>query len=210
MWIDNTDKSGFDVVVGNPPYVNTRELSNHYPESKKLFPIFYESASGLYDILVIFIERGLHLLIEKGYFSFIVSNWFMATDYRYKTRKILLETTMLRLFTDVSSAKVFRNVGIYPIIVAFQKETSVYSNKVVVEKLKVSDKLGCNRGFVKQEYFLNQPNIVFVIEEADIEKLLHRIENNTQPLKKLCNLHSGTTGFEYKNWGIYNKECCVV
>lgn len=68
------DKSGFDVVVGNPSYVNTRELSNHYPESKRLFPIFYESSSGAYDILVIFIESCSHLLVEKGYFSFIASN----------------------------------------------------------------------------------------------------------------------------------------
>ena len=63
---------GFDVVVGNPPYVRIHEFDE---KTKKAFSK-YNSATGQYDIYVLFIEKSLSLLKDKGLIGFITSNKF--------------------------------------------------------------------------------------------------------------------------------------
>ena len=73
---------GFDVVLGNPPYVNIRVLTrSRGPAVKRYFQQRYRSASGSYDLYVLFMERAFQLLREGGRCGMIVPNKIAALDY---------------------------------------------------------------------------------------------------------------------------------
>jgi hypothetical protein len=76
---------GFDVVVGNPPYVRQEKIK----EIKPYLKTKYSTYSGTADLYVYFIERGLDLLNSAGYFSFIISNKFIKSNYGKNLRKYI-------------------------------------------------------------------------------------------------------------------------
>ena len=110
---------GFDVVVGNPPYVRQESLS---AEFKALWPeASYRSYSGRADIYVYFYERAHELLQPGGWFGFISSNKFMRAAYGAKLRKYLLEETKLQEIIDFGELPVFREAATFPVIALTQK-----------------------------------------------------------------------------------------
>lgn len=107
----------FDIVVGNPPYVNIRKLDKNL---KDVYKKIYFSASGQYDLYVLFIERALVFVREKGVISFITSNKFLISNYGKNIRKIIAEKTILKDFVDYSKEKVFEDASVYPIVFLIQ------------------------------------------------------------------------------------------
>jgi type I restriction-modification system DNA methylase subunit len=76
------DPSGFDVVIGNPPYIRIQALKEWAPREVEFYKRKYISASkGNYDIYVIFVEKGLNLLNDNGRLVFILPSKFFVTDY---------------------------------------------------------------------------------------------------------------------------------
>lgn len=92
-------KDGFDIVIGNPPYVSVKGLS---PKIKKEFNTNYETGKGRLNLFTIFIEKGTKLLTDNGVLSFIQPDGlFSNTEYRH-IRKYLLNNTKIQkicLFT---------------------------------------------------------------------------------------------------------------
>jgi type I restriction-modification system DNA methylase subunit len=109
---------GFDVVIGNPPYVRAHNLPL---EQKKYFMNKYVSATGQYDLYVLFYEISIKLLANKGYFGFITSNKFMVANYGIGLREYLHDNVKYLQIVDVSSDDVFKGVSVYPFIVILQK-----------------------------------------------------------------------------------------
>lgn len=123
-------EGGFDIVVGNPPYVRIHEFDE---EIKKCFSK-YNSATGQYDIYVLFIEKALNLLRDGGLLGFIVSNKFLVSDYGIGLRKVILSSAKIKKVIDISNMKVFKDASVYPIIIILEKT----SNKKQLEKHKVT------------------------------------------------------------------------
>ncbi|MCK9442105.1 MAG: Eco57I restriction-modification methylase domain-containing protein, partial [Methanothrix sp.] len=76
-------KGGFDVVIGNPPYVRQEGLG----EFKAYFQKHYQVYQGTADLYTYFVERGVSLLREAGIFSYIVANKWMRANYGQPMRK---------------------------------------------------------------------------------------------------------------------------
>ena len=112
------EKGGFDVVIGNPPYVRNTMLNK---TDKRFYEDNYGSATQQYDLYVLFIEKGLSILKHKGYLSFINLNKFIATSYGKGIRKILLEHSDIIEIKDVSDSNVFIDAAVYPVIITTQK-----------------------------------------------------------------------------------------
>ena len=112
------EHGGFDVVVGNPPYVRQEALAAVF---KRHAAQHYRVWSGRADLYVCFYERAHELLKPGGFFGFISSNKFMRAAYGAKLRQYLLEQTKLQEIIDFGRLPVFRGAAAYPAIVITQK-----------------------------------------------------------------------------------------
>jgi hypothetical protein len=114
--LDAKDFSGFDVVIGNPPYVRQEQIKELKPRLKQ----HYECYTGTADLYVYFYERGVQLLKPGGVFSFISSNKWFRSAYGEKLRAWLKKSTCVRRLIDFGDAGIFDAIA-YPCIVILSK-----------------------------------------------------------------------------------------
>jgi predicted type IV restriction endonuclease len=115
-------QGGFDVVIGNPPYIDSEWLTKTNPELREYCNLHYKSAKGNWDIFCIFIEKSLSLCKPNGYSSMIVPNKLLSADYAKSLRYLLTEQHSLLGIRDYSSVPVFP-VSVYPIVYIFKAYT---------------------------------------------------------------------------------------
>ncbi|MCB0596575.1 MAG: Eco57I restriction-modification methylase domain-containing protein [Lewinellaceae bacterium] len=113
---ENGNYTGFDVVIGNPPYIRQEEISYLKPYLKQ----YFDTYAGTADILVFFIERGMSLLKKDGCFSYIISNKFMRANFGKPLREWLLKRRLLEVI-DFGDLPVFEEATAYPCILSLQK-----------------------------------------------------------------------------------------
>jgi type I restriction-modification system DNA methylase subunit len=116
---DIMDRGGFDVVIGNPPYVRSRNLDDLELE---FFKNKFEVAHERFDIYTVFIQRGISLLNNGGRLGFIIPNKFLAAKYATKLRRFLLANCALEAVIDISNIGVFKEAAVYPCILIMRKE----------------------------------------------------------------------------------------
>jgi hypothetical protein len=110
-------KNGFDIVIGNPPYVRQEAIK----EIKPALELEFECYAGTADIFIYFYERGFRLLREGGHLTYITSNKYFRSGYGKKLRKFLGEQSTVETLIDFGDASVFEAIA-YPSIVVFSKE----------------------------------------------------------------------------------------
>lgn len=114
---ENGEFMGFDLVVGNPPYISTLDLSKSNTQSKDIYRKTYPNISGLYDIYLLFVLLGLKLMAKNGCFAWIIPNKFLVAKYAKNTLDMLIKEKLLGHCIDVSNVNTFDNASVYPIIV---------------------------------------------------------------------------------------------
>ncbi len=97
-------KEGFDIVIGNPPYVEAKKLKYIASTLKEIFSIY----SGTADLSIYFNELGLSLLAEKGIISYITTNKFFNTGYGEKVRK-QLSSQHINIILNFEQVEVFED-----------------------------------------------------------------------------------------------------
>jgi adenine-specific DNA-methyltransferase len=107
---------GFDVVIGNPPYIRQEELK----AQKLIFKTHYKSYSSTADLLVYFIEKGLGILKPNGELTNIISSKFIKAGYGKPLRE-WLQQYQIRKLIDFGDLPVFEEATTYPLIIAAQK-----------------------------------------------------------------------------------------
>ena len=127
---DIFDKGGFDIVIGNPPYISAVEMARTEYE-KLIYKKNYPQATGAYDIYVLFLLRGI--MLTKNVFFWIIPNKFLIAEYAKKTKE-LLEQKGLYSSVDVSVFKVFKNASVYPIILCGSKLSDNVFCKYTLDK----------------------------------------------------------------------------
>lgn len=110
---------GFDIVIGNPPYVDSEMMTRLDDGMREKYAEAYSSARGNWDLFIIFIERGLKLLNSDGVITYIVPNKLIAARYSESIRKLLSELNIKEL-RNYSGVKVFKDVSVYPIVFVIQ------------------------------------------------------------------------------------------
>ena len=103
---------GFDLVLGNPPYLSHRAIGPGERERLRAG----DGPTGTFDLAMLFTEAGLRMLAPGGALGFLVSNKFMASDYGERLRHLLLEEFQLREITDASSLRLFRGAAAYAVV----------------------------------------------------------------------------------------------
>ena len=131
---------GFDIVIGNPPYVRQERIKDQKPQLKKVYPNIY---TGRADLYVYFYARGLDLLNPHGTLAFITSNKFMRAGYGKKLRTILTKQTTLHSVIDFGDLPVF-DATAYPTIVIVQRDAPNEENilaALTVDSLGILEQL---------------------------------------------------------------------
>jgi hypothetical protein len=112
-------KDGFDIVIGNPPYVRQEKIE--FPP-KTLLKSSYECFTGAADLFVYFYERSIKLLRPFGVFAFITSNKWYRSSYGEKLREFMSRNTRLRSIIDFGDTAVFEAIAYPTIIVAMRRD----------------------------------------------------------------------------------------
>ena len=97
-------REGFDVVIGNPPYIRHEKIRAFKPALKTQFDDFFASTA---DISVYFYKRGAEFLRERGILTYICTNKFMRSGYGKNLRQFLSAEMSLQTFLDFGSVSVF-------------------------------------------------------------------------------------------------------
>lgn len=112
------EAGGFDVIVGNPPYVRVQNIDRPHID---YFFGNYETPKGKLDISIVFFERAMQLLKPNGMAAFISSSQWMQTDYGENLRKLLSTGKHLTEIVDFGSLPVFKGASTYPAIFSMTK-----------------------------------------------------------------------------------------
>src|SRR5271157_1115249 len=110
-------KGGFDVVMGNPPYVRQEEIKEFKEELKSRYQCF----SGRADLYVYFFEKGINNLRPEGTLAFISSNKYFRAGYGSGLRDFLSNKNTIVQIIDFGDAPVF-DATAYPCIIQVAKE----------------------------------------------------------------------------------------
>ncbi|RVZ14107.1 class I SAM-dependent DNA methyltransferase [Helicobacter pylori] len=137
MLDDEGDFLGFDCIIGNPPYINTRELSKNNSVTKEKYRQIYREVSGSYDIFILFILMGLRLQ-KVSNFAWIIPNKFTSTEYGRPIFEKLKSENKIKSIVDVSYIKTFESASVYPILLIGQNN-SVYSEYYIESQDDLSD-----------------------------------------------------------------------
>ncbi len=115
-------KGGFDCIIGNPPYVRIQTMKESTPVEVEAYKTIYKSAqSGNYDLYVIFAEKGLSLLSERGLLGFILPHKFFNALYGEEIRKIIAAGKHLKHVVHFGDQQVFGNATTYTCIMILDK-----------------------------------------------------------------------------------------
>ena len=126
---DDGTFEGFDVIIGNPPYINLEKLkvdssiyaSMHRIDEKGITQKTYQTHDSQGDLYTLFIERGLHLLRNGGHLSHIVPNKWEKVKYGRPLRELFLNKNLYQLI-DFGNNQIFEDATTYTCIIRMKKE----------------------------------------------------------------------------------------
>ena len=112
---------GFDVVVGNPPYVRQEVLGPFKPYLAQRYATWH----GVADLYVYFYERGLELLAPGGKLSYIVTNKWLRAGYGEPLRRFFTERAEVEEILDFGHAPIFEDADTFPCIIVAHPRPAV-------------------------------------------------------------------------------------
>ncbi len=181
------DKEGFDIVIGNPPYI---QLQNNGGELAKLYEdCRFQTFAKTGDIYCLFYEKGWQLLRQQGHLCFITSNKWMRAGYGEKTRGFFAHHTNPKYLIDFAGVKIFDNATVDTNILIFGKGQNEHQTRCAV-----TDKL--NKVSLKNlSDFVQQQSVECRFDSSDSWVILSPIE---QSIKRKIE----SVGTPLKDWDI--------
>jgi len=114
---------GFDVVIGNPPYIRIQTMKEWAPTEVEVYKKKFLSASkGNYDIYVVFVEKGLSLLNKNGLLGYILPHKFFNAQYGEALRSVIAKGKHLKEIVHFGHQQVFENATTYTCLMFLGKK----------------------------------------------------------------------------------------
>ena len=149
---DIFDNGGFDIVIGNPPYINVENLDE---KTKDYLFTNYSTCQGRTDIYIGFIEKSIALMNCNGVTSFIIPYSYTNQNYGELSRKMLTEKYSIDEIVDTSNYYVFDNAVVKNIIIRFGKRKGDFTliriadNKECFEQANFGDRKLSTKTFLQ-------------------------------------------------------------
>lgn len=172
-WMFNVEK--FDIVIGNPPYVDSEEMTRTLPRERELYASKYKSAKGNWDLFIVFCELSLLLGKENSINSFIIPNKILAAKYSEEIRKIFKTKNIIEI-RDYSRIKVFKEAAVYPIVYLLNNNEHTKQD-VIMAKMNEDFEVA-NKNIIKQVIFYNDILWDKYFQDDDSVKVLVKVSQN--------------------------------
>ena len=127
---------GFDIVIGNPPYIKADYQDDFYQKQREYLKNSdeYETLSQKWDYYIAFIEKGLKLLKKTGYLSYIISNSYNTSKASKKSKEFIDSNYHLKQLDFFKNMEVFKGVGVESLIITVKNEQSDELTKRIVHE----------------------------------------------------------------------------
>lgn len=168
------ENGGFDIVIGNPPYVRQESIKEIKPHLQKNYTVY----TGVADLYCYFYELGYKLLKkDSGYLGFITSNKWFRAKYGQNLRQFLLENTEILEIIDYNGIKIFDGATVDSNIIVFKAKKDIENIN------EMSIKIGDSDSFKLKQNSLSSEMFVFSHNEEEIS-IKEKIEKIGKPLKE--------------------------
>lgn len=177
-------KGGFDVVIGNPPYVKLETIRD---VSVSLASVGYQTFDKRGDLYVLFVERGFNILRRDGLISYIMPNKWLQAGYGEKLREYFLQKQLNQLI-DFGDLQIFEGATTYPVI--FIARESKPNKTFLATQLKKTGELDFERNVSTNANEFETKKLsknTWVISSGKSNKLLERLNNKFPSLKEFIN-----------------------
>jgi adenine-specific DNA-methyltransferase len=190
---DVFDNGGFDIAIGNPPYVRSKLLDSR---DREYFVSKYESAKGTFDIYCIFIERAFQILKDKGVVGFINQNKYFYSDYGDGIRKVISNKYHVDEIVDLNEFQVFEGITTYTAVNFFsnRKSKSAFpytcmNDKKLVKRTVEDFLLRKIENKMISTIKVESKNITadkWIFKQKSESNFIERVRKESTPLIELC------------------------
>ncbi|MFX1253421.1 MAG: Eco57I restriction-modification methylase domain-containing protein [Promethearchaeota archaeon] len=192
---------GFDIVIGNPPYVRADSSDSEFQKYRGFTEKLFDTLIEKWDLYVAFIELGLKLLKPQGILAYIVSDAFCTAKYAKRSRNLLLKSGFLYQIDFYPDITLFENVGVNNVIIYYlnnKNEENLPTKRIIHRTI---DKIG------KIE-FLNPANIGERVFREHVDLDLVKLDAIKLKLGEICFINVGMVlnSHEKKARGEFRKQ----
>lgn len=192
--IQQNSSMGFDIVIGNPPYVFARDSKSKgiTQADKEYYPKHYQVTEYQLNLYPLFIEKGYNLLKNKGLLDYITPNNWLTISSNKNLRKFILDNSHLKIVNFY--AKVFESADVDSSIILFEKSQQNKS----IELFEYTDNF-YSIFETKTNYFLQQKDYIINIEafkNTESLSLLEKIELQSIQIKTIADVKAGLQAYE--------------
>ncbi|TAL57404.1 MAG: hypothetical protein EPN85_14195 [Bacteroidetes bacterium] len=189
-------KGGFDVVIGNPPWV---DLKGHPPELTSYYFDRYKTTENRINLYAIFVERGLQLLNSKGKFGFIIPNSILYQSSYEKLRKLIIENWKIEKIVRLPD-NTFQGVKAETVIITIGNETKkaeciIYDRQDTITEITLNNAKEVNYLNTKK-CLKNEFASLDIFTNDEIKILLNKIEANKTELQNVSDFTLGVTPYD--------------
>ena len=177
-------RDGFDLVIGNPPYISHDKIPK---QLKTAIKAHYQSYQPFADVYCYFIEKAIELQNKRGILSLITSNSYLRAEYGAPIRELLKSKNMLLSVLSIEDSQVFESVIVNVAIIVSRKPTNLTDDFCVVVNSPFSG--NSFEEFVKSDSF-NYPQAYFGskswnLVEPKLVELQRKLESSGKTLEQL-------------------------
>lgn len=171
-------KGGFDIIIGNPPYLNTKRGFAENSTTNKYFKNNYLTATGQFDAYALFIEQAIKLLNKNGRWGFIIPKPILTNENMKVVRKMILDQGDITNIADFNSP--FLDASVEAVsICQFNNVSSDNKINIFIAKTQ-STKI------IHQSNYFKNINYSFTLKSSQlINNLLSKLEHEKTILKDL-------------------------
>ena len=204
---ENGQFMGFDIVIGNPPYIDSETMEKSMPEYRSLYKSIYQTAKGNWDIYVPFIERGNNLLKTDGIQTYIIPNKLISVKYTEALRHYISQQTLISI-RDYGSVSVFE-ADVYPCVF-------ILRNNCGIEDSFVSFEMMLDLSTSKSHNDININNIrfdlywdKFFVSTADLANVVSISKHSklNEYVTEICGAATVSEAYDLKQYIVEYEEC---
>ncbi|WP_375328209.1 Eco57I restriction-modification methylase domain-containing protein [Microcystis sp. BLCC-F210] len=173
---------GFDVVIGNPPYISIEDITWDH---RRFYETIYQTATGRFDLYSLFIEKAMQIKQPTGVFTYIIPGKFLNNKQFVTARKIVCDNhgvTVVKI-----DEKVFEDAQVNSVIVENYPTT-----KAQYKAFKITRQELQQLSETEVSSILNDKEIIFRLEiNTKFDNLIAKIEADTLKLKEIAEVKDG-------------------